>query len=496
MWHPWLVVIGLAVCFSLAALAVPRGAAASATQQLLMEDEHRLLESSRAEQIRVLEQMQALGVDKIRVVVWWRYLLRHPLAVDLPSGDLTNPGSRPYDPVGWAMLDSLVRETRARGIEVILNPASASAVAGTILHLPRWAKLPSGAPRVRQFTRFVKALARRYSGRYVPTGESRPLPHVHEWSLWNEANSRTFLAPQWRLIDGELVAWSPVLYRRIYTAGARALRSNGHRGDRIYFGETAATGLSLGAPQASMSPATFVRELACLNDDFEPYRGAAARRRHCDHYRPLDTNGLATHFYSAAEGTASATQVGADPSIWVPASPERPSDLLDRIADRGRLPSGLPIYNTEAGFQSHPIRRPLLSAEEQARNLNVAEYLQWREGRVSTFAQYLMYDDPFWYTGLRFIDGPAKLAYFAFRMPLVVRDRGNGQVEIWGASNGRSAGRLTTILANGLPIQLLRPDNPRGYYDIVIAGNGATVYQALDPLTGFQSRATLASSGF
>jgi hypothetical protein len=114
---------------------------------------------------------------------------------------------------------------------------------------------------------------------------------------------------------------------------------------------------------------------------------------------------------------------------------------------------------------------------------------------VASFAQYLMYDDPFWYTGLRFIDGPAKFSYYAFRMPLVVRDLGNGRVEIWGASYGRGPGRLTEILANGLPVQVLQPSNPRGYYDIVIPGNGATVYQALDPLTGFQSRATLAESG-
>src|SRR5688572_29049844 len=144
MWHPWLAAIALAACFLVAGLASPRDAGAGETQLLLMEDEHRLLESTRAEQLRTLDQMQSLGVDRIRVVVWWRYMLRDPLALEPPSGDLTDPASLPYDPESWAMLDSLVREARARGIHVILNPASASAVAGTILHLPRWAKLPSG----------------------------------------------------------------------------------------------------------------------------------------------------------------------------------------------------------------------------------------------------------------------------------------------------------------------------------------------------------------
>jgi hypothetical protein len=345
---------------------------------------------------------------------------------------------------------------------------------------------------VRQFTRFVRALGRRYSGHYVPQGESRPLPHVREWSIWNEANSRIFLAPQWRRVGAEVVPWSPVLYRRIYTAAARALRSNGHSDDKIYFGETAATGLTLPALRASMAPGTFVRELTCLDPGFHPYRGAAARRRQCRGFRSLDTDGLTTHFYSAGDGTGPADQAGLDPSTWLPGDPARPGQLLDRIAAVGRLPAGLPVYNSEAGFQSHPIRQPLLNAQGQARNLNVAEYLQWRDPRVGSFAQYLMYDDPFWFTGLRFIDGPPKLAYFAFRMPLVVRDLGNGKVEIWGATYGRRAGRLTEILANGLPVQLLSPANSHGYYDIVQAGNGATVYQALDPLTGFQSRATLA----
>ena len=65
------------------------------------------------------------------------------------------------------------------------------------------------------------------------------------------------------------------------TAAARALRHNGHSDDRVYFGETAASGLNVAALQASMAPATFVRELTCLDPGFHPYSGAAARRRDC-----------------------------------------------------------------------------------------------------------------------------------------------------------------------------------------------------------------------
>jgi hypothetical protein len=489
-----LLTAGVAVLLALMLMA-PAAAPASEGQQLLVEDEHHLLEASKAEQLRALDMMQELGVDKIRAVVWWRYMLAQPLASQRPAAHPGHPGSRLYDRERLAMLDSLVREARQRGIIVMLNPASASGIAGTHLHLPSWAISEAGSPSVPQFARFVKALARRYSGRYVPPGTDRPLPQVHEWSIWNEPNSRYFLSPQWRLVDGESIPWSPVLYRRLYTAAARTLRRNGHRRDRIYFGETTSSGLRLAAPFATMAPAKFVRELVCLDPELNPYTGEGARRRDCTGYRPLDTDGLATHFYTTAEGTAPVLPADADPTAWAPGDPARPAGLLAEIAARGRLPTGLPVYNTEAGFQSHPIRRPLLTAEGQAHNLNLAEYLQWRNPSVASFAQYLMYDDPFWHTGLRFIDGPPKLAYFAFRMPIVVRNLGNGTLQVWGASYGRGPARLTAIQANGLPATLLTTSDPRGYYQVTISGGPATVVQAMDVLTGFQSRIAIPTPG-
>lgn len=479
------------MAFLPAGLILP-AAGASTTQQLLIEDEHHLLELSQAEQLRALDQMQDLGVDKIRTVVWWRYLLAEPEARVRPSGDPSNPASGLYRPGRWAMLDSLVAATRRRGIALMLDPASASGLAGTKLHLPRWARLPSGAPRVRQFALFVRAIGRRYSGRYAPRGGT-PLPRVYEWSIWNEPNSRQFLRPQWRRIDGRPVPWSPVLYRRIYKAAAGALRDTGHRSDRIYFGETNSTGGD--QPFTSIAPATFVRELSCLDSQIKPYRGAAARDRQCVGYRPLDTDGLATHFYTAVDGTVSALELSPSPSSWMPKDPDRPAGLLGQIASRGRLPKALPVYNTEAGFQSRPGRANLLSEDEQARDLNLAEYLQWRDPSVASFAQYLLYDDPAWYTGLRLIDGPAKLAYFAFRMPIVVRDLHNGFVEVWGASYRRGPGRLTEILADGFPATVLVPSNPRGYYDVVLRADDQTEFQALDPLTGYRSRVALSTPG-
>ena len=482
----------LLLAVSVAVLVCPSRSAASATQQLLIEDEHHLLERSGGEQLRALDMMEELGVDKIRAAVWWRFLLAAPRAETRPRGNAANSRSPLYNPQRWSLLDSLVRETRERGMALLLNPASASGLDGTRLNLPEWAQLPSGAPRIRQFSRFVKALARRYSGNFVPPGSNRPLPRVLEWSVWNEPNSAQFLQPQWRFVDGRTIPFSPVLYRRIYTAAAKTLRRNGHRHSRIYFGETTSTGLGVASPVAPIAPAVFVRELTCLDRLLEPYVGSDARRRGCLDYRRLDTEGLATHFYSAQGGSAPAIQVDPDVTLWTPGDPARPAALLAQIAGRGRLPQGLPIYNTEAGFQHHPLRRPLLTAEGQARSLNVAEYLQFLDPSVASFAQYLLYDDPHWFTGVRYIDGPPKPAFFALRMPIVVRDLGNGRLEVWGASYRRAPGRLTQILVNGLPLALINPTNPRGYYRTTVLGGPGTLIQAVDTLSGFRSRVATA----
>jgi hypothetical protein len=480
----------------LLALAPAEGASASANQQLLIEDEHHLLERSHAEQLRVLDLIEELGADKVRAVIWWRSMLADPRSEERPRGNPADSRSPLYDAERWERLDSLVQETRQRGIALMLTPASASGLEGTRLHLPKWAQLASGAPRVRQFTRFVKALARRYSGDFLPAGAGRPLPRVVEWSLWNEPNALPFLQPQWRLIDGRAIPWSPVLYRRLYNAAARALRRNGHRQSRIYFGETASTGVGIASPLSPMAPALFVRELTCLDRELERYTGSDARRRECAGYRPLDTDGLATHFYSAESGTAPAFRVDPDVALWTPGDPSRPGALLTQLAQRGRLPRGLPVYNTEAGFQHHPLRRPLLTAGEQSQSLNVAEYLQWLNPSVASFAQYLIYDDPSWFTGLRYIDGPPKPAYFALRMPIVARDRGNGNVEVWGATYRRGPGRLTQILVNGLPLAAVNPSNRHGYFQTTVLGGPGALVQSVDVLTGYRSRQAIVTPGF
>lgn len=486
--------LALTLALLLAVLLVAPAAQAGVRQQLIIEDEHRLLEHGRHAQLRALDEIGALGADKIRAVVWWRFMLADPRRRPGRGDNAASPRSAVYDPRAWAMLDSLVSETQRRGIALVLNPAAASGVRSSHLHLPGWALQPSGAPDVRGFARFVKALGRRYSGRFHPGPGQGALPFVREWSIWNEANSRLFLRPQWRRIGGQSIPWSPVIYRRLYRRSARTLRRTSARRRMIYFGETASGGAAEAAPLASVAPGLFVRELACVDSELRPLRGEQARIRGCRRYRRLDTDGLATHFYSGNDGMASALLFDPRADVWGPANPERPVRLVHELGDRGRLPRNLPVYNTEAGFQFDPIRRPLLGAEAQAFELNLAEYLQWRTPGIGSFAQYLINDDLFWFSGLRSIDGRAKQAYAAFRMPIMVRAGPPGHVRIWGASLGRRQGRPVEIWRNGLPALItVRPDNPRGYFDVVVPeGTPGSRFQLSDGLLGARSRAMAA----
>ncbi len=43
-----------------------------------------------------------------------------------------------------------------------------------------------------------EAVARRYSGNYVPGPGDAAIPRVNYWGIWNEPNEGAWLNPQWR----------------------------------------------------------------------------------------------------------------------------------------------------------------------------------------------------------------------------------------------------------------------------------------------------------
>ena len=106
--------------------------------------------------------------------------------------------------------------------------------------------------------------------------------------------------------------------------------------------------------------------------------------------------------------------------------------FLDKAAAAGRIPRNLPIYNTEFGLQSNPPDRLVSTTPvRQAALINEKEEYSYRYGRLKSYSQYLLFDDPprkgplsvkwsGFQTGLRFTSGTKKPAYTAYKLP----DRG------------------------------------------------------------------------
>jgi hypothetical protein len=151
-------------------------------------------------------------------------------------------------------------------------------------------------------------------------------------------------------------------------------------------------------------------------------------------------SGWAHHPY---ELTFSPTTVPDRPKDYVTAA-NLPllTDQLDRIMARyGVTRERIPLYLTEFGYQTDPPDSFGVSQAKQAEYLNEVERIAWRNPRVRTLSQFLLYDDApipgttksdkwasSFQTGLRFgpgsgRDGRAKPALDAYRVALFVPDR-------------------------------------------------------------------------
>ena len=159
-----------------------------------------------------------LNASIIRLLVQWNLVAK------------TRPttATDPFDPAyEFADIDEAVLAAQQNDQEVILT------ISGT----PRWAnggKAPNVMPkRVADFTSFARAIASRYSGRFVG------YPFVRFWSVWNEPNLQLFLSPQF---DSARAAPSPRRTTRSSTAAAYAGIKAGNPRAQVAIGETSARG--------------------------------------------------------------------------------------------------------------------------------------------------------------------------------------------------------------------------------------------------------------
>jgi hypothetical protein len=452
------------ITLALALLALAPGAAlASSGQIALFQDDALLVNNGEASREATLAELEALGVDAIKVQLNWADVA--PPGRRKPAGfDGSDPGGYP----GWGKYDAFVSAAQARGFRVMiaLSPP-----------VPGWATARRGdrsgvdRPSAAAFGRFVEAAGRHY-------------PSVDLWTFWNEPNHPRFLYPQ---ATRARIPYSPRLYRALLRSGSAGLRRSGHAGDRILFGELLPIGKARVFRKNTMKPVLFLRELLCLDSRWRPYRGRAARSRGCAGYRKLTGfNGFAYHPYTRPGGPRLREPSRDDATIR---SIGRITHALDVARRKGRIGGGrMSVWSTEFDFQSNPPDKLFGAKLSRIPGfMSESEWMSYRNRRVASYSQYTMNDTPIrssadlglWQGGLRFADGRVKAGpYAAFRLPLFVRLLGPNAVEVWGAARPGGAGARVQLQSRvrgaygdlGAPITVR---NARGYYRVRLRVAGA-----------------------
>ena len=464
---------------------LPAGPARAATDQesILQDDPRFVYPQSNAELERGFETLSALGVDRLRVSVFWNLVAPGSRRQRKPSfgpGGAAAPDA--YPPEAWDRYDRIVLLAEKYDIELlftIVGPA------------PNWAADRHGGPYsvykpdVEEFRKFATAVGLRYSGTWTadapvaaqaqaapnppslppasggpsapqsqePAQEREPsrrrvtLPAVDHWSLWNEGNYPTWLSPQSRRTRlpgyrGGLLPYSPHLYRRLADAAYDGLAATRHRSDVILIGETAPRGGQVGV-NATIAPLPFLRELYCVDERYRRFSGAEARERGCpvtaaqrrrfraDNPALFRTSGWAHHPYSLTQ-----------PPDWNhPSRNSVPLGSIGRLIrayDRARLAWGDfgqgDIWITEYGYQTEPDPYVGIPMVRQALWTTWAEFIAYRNPRIASMAQFLLHDDKpdttfasadvrrwrTWQSGLVTYSGARKPAFDEYPFPIHV----------------------------------------------------------------------------
>ena len=442
----------------------PPPALASTRQISIIQDSTRLLTNPGA----TLGTFRALGASMVRVIVVWAQVAPTPESRTAPAGfNAADPAD--YPTAGWAPYDEIVKIAAADGIAVDFTLsggaprwAEGPRIPGVALDNPFWAWRPSPT----DFGQFVHAVGERYSGTYVPPGQTAALPRVSFWGLWNEPNFGEDLGPE--AVDGSTVSTAPGMYRNLLDAAWSSLLATGHgpSTDTILIGEVAARGLS-GRPTPShpaglpgdfgqTKPLIFLRTLYCVDSSYRELRGSAARALGCPttaagsrNFRAVnpglfDATAFADHPYpdNNLPPTMDSSRDPNNAPFSRLANLERE---LDRLQQVYASPERFPIYDTEYGYITRPPNaKSYVSPATAAYYLNWAEYLSWKQPRVASTMQYLLYDPPpdatnqgdgGFSSGLLFSNGRPKPTYAAYRLPLYlpVSTAPRGQaLEVWG----------------------------------------------------------------
>jgi hypothetical protein len=387
----------------IAAVLVPSATAHAAPGlEIGMEDE-RLLLSDAAHAPATVAAWRDVGVDVVRLHASWSRIA--PAGRRRPGGFAARD---PHEPrYAFAALDRAVRLVRDAGMRVMLTVTGPG---------PLWASREPGRgrtswkPAPRAFAAFAAAVATRYRGQ------------VDRYLLWNEPNLT--LSP---------VAESGHLYRGLVRRAGPAIRA-ADPGAEIVIGELAPLG-----GEGRVAPLTFLRDMACVTPGY-----AVRRAGRCRGFAPLRADALGYHPHSRRRPPDRSNPNPANAQFGDLGRLLRVTDRLTRMG-RLRAPGArLPLRLTEFGYQTRPPDRGIgVTLARQARYLQMAAYLAWRNPRVTTLTQYQWHDERVrvagpgtkafagWQSGLHFLDARPKPALRAFELPLVAVE-GPRTTRLWG----------------------------------------------------------------
>lgn len=504
-------------------LATATPALADHGQTSIVESDSELL----ADPAGTLRTIVELGISTVRLTIRWQSLAPSTNSFRAPRHfDAANPAAYPSS--RWAPYDALVRAAAQDGVRIDLDLSGGAPMWATGPGMPhkRGHLFHNWKPSAAKFGQFARAVAIRYSGNYSPSlrrlapEAADDLPRVSFWSVLNEPNYGPNLAPQ-ALPGRQAIPSSPRQYRALLDQAWSALHATGHGSDTLLVGELAPRGVLSPGKFSMTAPLAFLRSLYCLGGSYRPLRGRLATLEGC----PTSARGSRA-FARRNPALFRSSGVSDHPYMrWFPPNRElnqaqpkgfrrlRPDygslgliGHFERGVDRMLRAYGwqrkLPVWITEFGYITNPparfsSRNPFHypSPTTAAYYDNWAEYIAWRDPRIVSFDQYLLWD-PYeprnseqqgFPSGLIFADGQHKPGFDAFRMPLYLpRTTASGPtqtLEVWGAARPAYFTELeqpgtpqsVTILFRGAgqsqftPLSAVPISSPEGYFDTRVA---------------------------
>jgi len=436
----------------------------------VVQDDAELLHRPPARIAATLGDMRDLGVDWVRITAGWSVIAPAPLATRRPIFDATDPDA--YPPGAWDRLDHVYESVARHGMRAAIDIA---------FWAPRWAVATPArhADRERDtisvhaYAQFAEAVARRY-------------PKAAAFTVWNEPNHNAFLLPQWKRAGTGWRPSSPHLYRAMVRAAVPAIEAAAPEAT-VLIGATSSVGAERGAgADDRMAPLTFLREMACVDEGLRPLN-----RIECRDFEPLPGDGWSHHPYSLELAPWEPDPRAANVRM---ADLGRLTTLLRRLHELGRTRRDLPLYLTEAGYQTNPPDpTQTTSVTEHARWLPEAERIARRQPSLRSVAQFLMRDLPErpgrsarerwgdYQSGLRYRDGRAKPAHASFALGLVARRAGAERVRFWGLvrpGSGRREAWITVREPDGTWRQIARSRTAvDGTFTLTVAADPARTFR-------------------